>query len=104
MITYFTIHYDCIESIFSDAWDKIIYPGCGIAIKICPPYKRFHGRQQKEIDIWIYANTWGVYVEEIVIEVKDIAPFCFSMIIEVVGSPIEFPFALNSLHDIPILR
>lgn len=89
---------------FTDNWDKLIYPGNGIVVKVCPPYKQFYGRQEIEIDIWIYANTWGVYVEEIVVEIKDIPPFCFSVIIEVIGSPIEFAFALNSVHDVPLFR
>lgn len=73
-------------------------------MKITPTMKQFYGRQVVEIDIWIYANTWGIYVEEVVIEIKDTPPFCFSMIIEVVGLPIEYPFALNSLQKIPIIR
>lgn len=73
-------------------------------VKITPACKRFHSRQVILIDLYIYANTWGIYVEEVVIEIKDIPPFCFSMIIEVVGSPIEYPFALNTLQELPTLR
>lgn len=93
-----------IKTTFTDTWDKIIYPGSGIVVQISPTYKQIYGRQVTEIDIWIYANTWGVYIEEVVIEMKDIPPFCLSMVVEVIGSPVEFPFALNTLHDTPILR
>lgn len=75
-----------------------------MVVKINPNCKQFYGRQEIEIDIWIYANTWGVYIEEVVIELKDVPPFCLSIIVEVIGSPVEFPFALNSLHETPVLR
>lgn len=87
-----------------DPWGKLVPPENGIIVKLNPTYKKLYGHQQVNIELWIYASTWGVYVEEVVIELEDIAPFCFSVLIEVIGSPIEYTFALNSLYETPMLR
>lgn len=63
-----------------------------------PPFKVV------QIEVWIYANTWGVYAEELLVDIKDVVTFSFSLIVNVIGSPIMFPMALNSMLDIPILR
>lgn len=67
-------------------------------------YAYIEGHGALEIDLWIYANTWGIYLEEVVVEVNDIQPFCFSMLIQVMGLPIEYPIARNTIHNEPVLR
>lgn len=56
------------------------------------------------VDIWVYANTWGIYVEEIVIDLENIVPFSFSMIVEFVGCPLEIPHAIGCITKYPIIR
>lgn len=56
------------------------------------------------LDIWVYANTWGIYVEEIVIDLENIVPFSFSMIVEIVGCPLEIPHAIGCITEYPIIR
>ncbi|CAG9829991.1 unnamed protein product [Diabrotica balteata] len=56
------------------------------------------------IDFWIYANTFGIYTEEIIVEVSEIPDYHFSMIIEVVGCPVQIPLALNCITECPTIR
>ncbi|KAG5866401.1 hypothetical protein JTB14_025991 [Gonioctena quinquepunctata] len=62
------------------------------------------GFKYAAIDIWIYANTYGIYSEEIIVDIPEIPAFGFSLLIEVVGSPIALSMALNSLTECPIIR
>lgn len=45
------------------------------------------------LDFWVYSCTWGVYCEEVVVDLEGIAPFSFSLLVEVVGGPLELPLA-----------
>ncbi|KAK9877064.1 hypothetical protein WA026_016090 [Henosepilachna vigintioctopunctata] len=57
-----------------------------------------------QLTVWLYATTWGIYTEEIVVNINDIVPFYFTVIIEVNGAPIEFPIARNTIRSYPTLR
>ncbi|XP_044754078.1 uncharacterized protein LOC123313311 isoform X2 [Coccinella septempunctata] len=57
-----------------------------------------------QINVWIYATTWGIYTEEIVVNINNIAPFCFNVFVEVNGSPVEFPIAKNTIRSYATLR
>ncbi|XP_044271975.1 uncharacterized protein LOC123015940 isoform X2 [Tribolium madens] len=85
-------------------WEKACLDGYGIVIE--PIY--FSGDiipyEVIEIDLWIYANTWGKYLEEIIVEINDLTPFCFNLMVEVVGLPVVYPFARNTTLPCPTLR
>ncbi|XP_045475652.1 uncharacterized protein LOC123681343 isoform X2 [Harmonia axyridis] len=57
-----------------------------------------------QVNAWIYATTWGIYTEEIVVNINNITPFYFNIFIEVNGSPIEFPIAKNTIRNYATLR
>ncbi|KAL3267965.1 hypothetical protein HHI36_007102 [Cryptolaemus montrouzieri] len=57
-----------------------------------------------QINIWIYATTWGIYAEEVVVNINNITPFYFNVFIEVNGAPVEFPMAVNTIRNYPTLR
>lgn len=57
-----------------------------------------------KIDIYVYAHTWGVYCDEVTMEINDCLPFAFNVIARVVGMPVEFPFAINTIHSKPTCR
>lgn len=60
--------------------------------------------QTAKIDIWIYANTYGIYSEEIFVDLLEMPSYHFSMLIEVVGSPLELPMAVNCITKYPTIR
>ncbi|XP_031352109.1 uncharacterized protein LOC116177310 isoform X2 [Photinus pyralis] len=84
-------------------WEELVND-YGIAVRPSPQCATIEIKTPVEIDLWIYANTWGIYVEEIAIMVESIGVFTFNMLIEVVGSPIEFPMSLNSILDETVMR
>lgn len=75
-----------------------------IVVKVEQARQDIRGHEIVEIDVWVYANTWGYYLEEIVIDISHLIPFCASILIEVIGSPVEFPIAQNSICKEPTLR
>ncbi|EFA10407.2 hypothetical protein TcasGA2_TC012646 [Tribolium castaneum] len=85
-------------------WERACLDGYGIVIE--PVYRSgdIIPYEVVEIDLWIYANTWGKYLEEIIVEIGDLTPFCFNLMVEVVGPPIEYPFARNTTLPCPTLR
>ncbi|KAL1490685.1 hypothetical protein ABEB36_013340 [Hypothenemus hampei] len=56
------------------------------------------------VNIWIYAQTWGIYVEEIIIDIENIVSFSFSLIIDVVGCPLYLPSANRAITNYPTIR
>lgn len=56
------------------------------------------------VDIWIYTNTWGIYVEEIIVDIANIVSFSFSLIVEVIGSPLELPIGMGTIRKYPTIR
>lgn len=66
-----------------------------------------HGKISKfgwtKIDFTIFANTWGIYLEEVTIDIGDIQCYAFSLIIEVVPTTF-FPIGLNSVTEYPTIR
>ncbi|VEN46992.1 unnamed protein product, partial [Callosobruchus maculatus] len=57
-----------------------------------------------KVNLWIYANTWGIYSEDVIIDLLDTPSFCFSLLIDVTGIPVEFPMALNAITKYPTVR
>lgn len=76
----------------------------GIVFVVKPHKGDVKGNDLIGIDIWIYAETWGVYLEEIGINLTDMPTFNFSILIEIQGMPIEYPIIKNTPMTQPVLR
>ncbi|KRT79609.1 hypothetical protein AMK59_7462, partial [Oryctes borbonicus] len=87
----------------STAWEDLIAAN-GIVIKIEQTKNSIGAYENIKIDVWVYANTWGLYLDEIVIDISQLTPFCASLLVEVVGLPVEFPIAQNSIRKDPTIR
>lgn len=57
-----------------------------------------------KVTVFVYAKTWGIYLDEITVELQDLPCFTFSIIVEVQRSPIEFPFALKTAKPLPTIK
>ncbi|XP_074041230.1 deleted in lung and esophageal cancer protein 1 isoform X2 [Leptinotarsa decemlineata] len=88
----------------SEIWDELICNEYGILVFLDVENGPLPKYGSVGINIWIYANTFGIYSEEVMIEIPEIPAFSFSLLIDVVGCPIVFPMALNSLTKNPIMR
>lgn len=61
-------------------------------------------RETVPIDIYVYADTWGVYVDEVTVSIVGLPDYVFGVCIQVVGSPIEYPISKNGMNRTPVLR
>ncbi|CAG9763662.1 unnamed protein product [Ceutorhynchus assimilis] len=86
-----------------DFWEPMI-DHSGIVIQPETESSYMKANELVTVDIWIYAKTWGIYVDEIIIDIKDIIPFSFSLIIEVTGCPLELPFGIGAITQYPTIR
>ncbi|KAI4460409.1 deleted in lung and esophageal cancer protein 1 [Holotrichia oblita] len=87
----------------STLWDDQIVDN-GIVIRTDQTKNVIGNHEQVEIDVWVYANTWGLYLDEILIDISGLTPFCASLLVEVVGSPIAIPMAQNSIRQEATIR
>lgn len=56
-----------------------------------------------KLDMTIYANTWGIYLEEVVVDIGDIQCYTFSLVIEIAGGPV-FPIGRNTITEYPMIK
>ncbi|KAJ8918572.1 hypothetical protein NQ315_013077, partial [Exocentrus adspersus] len=57
-----------------------------------------------EVNLTVFSNTWGIYQEEIAVDVPDIPCFTFSLLVEVVGCPVSYPLATSKITEYPTVR
>lgn len=77
---------------------------CGILVHPEVECGKLNPQELLLANIWIYANTWGIYAEEIVIDIEEIVCFTFSLIIEVVSCPLQIPFGIGAITNYPTIR
>lgn len=87
----------------TEAWNALINPKNGILVHPVKETGKITKFGWNKLDLVIYANTWGIYLEEVAIDIEDIQCYTFSLIIEVTGS-IFFPMGLNALTEFPAVR
>ncbi|KAF5273951.1 hypothetical protein FQA39_LY01066 [Lamprigera yunnana] len=88
----------------SDEWDELVNIEYGVLVKLTPSCGSLQLQDVVPINIWIYANTWGTYIEEVTVYVNNVEPLRFNILFEIVGIPIEFPISLNSIAKETVLR
>ncbi|VEN53979.1 unnamed protein product [Callosobruchus maculatus] len=85
-------------------WDSLIDKDNGILVQPDIEHGELKGFGWTKVNLWIYANTWGIYSEDVIIDLLDTPSFCFSLLIDVTGIPVEFPMALNAITKYPTVR
>nr|CAI5824907.1 unnamed protein product [Callosobruchus analis] len=85
-------------------WNSLIDNDNGILVQPDIEHRELKGFGWMKVNLWIYANTWGIYSEDVIIDLLDTPSFCFSLLIDVTGIPVEFPMALNAITKYPVVR
>ncbi|XP_057667752.1 uncharacterized protein LOC130900858 isoform X2 [Diorhabda carinulata] len=87
-----------------EIWKDLMGTNHGILVQPEVDSKKIEPHSIVRLDFWIYANTFGIYTEEVVIEIEELPMYYFSLLIEIVGCPIQVPMALNSITKNPTIR
>ncbi|XP_030754021.1 uncharacterized protein LOC115880850 isoform X2 [Sitophilus oryzae] len=86
-----------------ELWTPLLEKNC-IVVQPAAENGILEAHELIAIDIWIYSNTWGIYTDEIIVDISDLSLFSFSLVIEVVGCPLQVPFGIGSINKYPIVR
>lgn len=87
-----------------DYWEEIKPQGQGVVLVIEPVNGNLTPYETIAIDIYVYADTWGVYVDEITVAITGLPDYIFGVCIQVIGSPIAYPICITGINKTPILR
>ncbi|XP_046744283.1 uncharacterized protein LOC124410163 [Diprion similis] len=85
-------------------WEKIKPPVQGVVLVIEPTNGSLARYETVSVDIYVYADTWGVYIDEIAVSIAGLPDYIFGVCIEVIGSPVTYPICKNGIHEIPTMR
>ncbi|KAK2585225.1 hypothetical protein KPH14_009928 [Odynerus spinipes] len=103
---------DMIKSIYKeiighqteDIWKEIKQPLSGILIYVNPLITQLGPYEDALIDIYVFVDTWGIYVDELEIHIPGLPPYILAIGVQVTESPISFPICEKTQLKIPICR
>lgn len=87
----------------NDAWTTLVKSDYGILVHPTKDSGKISSYGWSKIDMTIFANTWGIYLEEIAVDIGDIQCYTFSLIIEIIGAPV-FSIGRNTITEYPMIR
>lgn len=56
------------------------------------------------VDIYIFADTWGIYVDELEINITGLPQYTIGICVQVVGSPISLSISDRNEFNVPVIR
>ncbi|CAB3221206.1 unnamed protein product [Arctia plantaginis] len=76
----------------------------GVALACCPASGTLASRAQVELRVQVYADCWGLYRDQILIQVKDVDPIVLDVWIHVEGPALQFKIQPNyTPQDLPTM-
>ncbi|PSN30854.1 hypothetical protein C0J52_16136 [Blattella germanica] len=87
-----------------DLWKYMIQEKAGIVIKVEPSSSELGPYEVISVNIWVYADTWGIYTDQIVCHISGLSPFYVELKVHVVGFPLSFPMSYGNIQNKAILR
>lgn len=73
-----------------DQWHLKIQEGKGLVVIVKPSCSSLNANEAVPVDVYVYANTWGVYYDQIICYVEGLQPFIIQLIVQVIGTPTAF--------------
>ncbi|XP_047370347.1 uncharacterized protein LOC124957389 isoform X1 [Vespa velutina] len=103
---------DMIQSIYKmiisqhtdDIWNEIKQPNSGILIYINPFLTELTPYKDVFVDIYVFVDTWGIYTDELEINILGLPPYILSICVQVTEMPISFPICEKTPQKIPMCR
>lgn len=76
----------------------------GVVIYIDPVNADIGPFEAIPVDVYVFADTWGIYVDELEINITGLPRYTLGICIQVVESPISLPISAGASSRIPILK
>lgn len=87
-----------------DTLYRVKQPGSGIVIYVDPLNSDIGPFKAIPVDIYIFADTWGIYVDELEINITGLPQYTIGICAQVVGSPISLSISDRNEFNVPVIR
>ncbi|XP_026673142.1 uncharacterized protein LOC108629456 isoform X2 [Ceratina calcarata] len=92
------------KKLIEEALFKMKQHGSGIVIYVDPLHSDLEQFKAIPIDIYVFADTWGIYVDEIEINITGLPQYTIGICVQVVGSPISLSISDRNELNIPVVK
>lgn len=83
---------------------KTKQPGSGIVIYVDPVNSDLGPFNAIPVDIYVFADTWGIYVDELEINITGLPLYSIGICVQVVGLPISFSIPDRNEFNIAVIK
>ncbi|XP_076759927.1 uncharacterized protein LOC143428732 [Xylocopa sonorina] len=92
------------KHLIEEKFYKVKQPKSGVVIYLDPLNSNIGPFSAISVDIFVFADTWGIYVDELEINVTGLPQCTIGICIQVVGSPISLSISDRNEFNIPIIK
>ncbi|XP_050492198.1 uncharacterized protein LOC126874321 isoform X1 [Bombus huntii] len=92
------------KELIEDTLCKVKQPGSGMVVYVDPLNSDIGPFKAMPVDIYVFADTWGYYVDELEINIAGLPQYTIGICVQVVGSPISLSISDRNESNIPIIR
>ncbi|XP_026300779.1 uncharacterized protein LOC100577425 [Apis mellifera] len=78
--------------------------GSGIVIYVDPLNSDIGPFKAISVDIYVFADTWGIYMDELEINIIGLPKYTIGICVQVVGSPITLSISDRNEFNIPVIK
>lgn len=79
-------------------------PESGVVIYVDPLNSSIGPFEAVPVDIYVFADTWGIYVDELEINISGLPQYTVGMCVQVIGSPISLSITDKTETGTPVIK
>lgn len=91
-------------SFSEDSLCQVKQTGAGVVIYVDPLNSDLDPFEAVPVDIYVFADTWGTYTDELEIRITGLPRYTLAICVEVVGSPISLSIEQKDSTKVPVLK
>ncbi|KOC63253.1 Deleted in lung and esophageal cancer protein 1 [Habropoda laboriosa] len=92
------------KGLIEETLHKMKQPGSGVVIYIDPLNSEIGPFQAIPIDVYVFADTWGIYVDEVEINITGLPQYTIGICVQVVGSPVTLSISDKNEFNVPVIK
>ncbi|XP_017760866.1 PREDICTED: uncharacterized protein LOC108551276 [Eufriesea mexicana] len=92
------------KELIAETLYKIKQPGSGVVIYVAPLNSDIDSFSAIPVDIYVFADTWGIYVDELEINITGLPLYSIGICVQVFGLPISFSISDRNEFNIPVIK
>ncbi|XP_076646545.1 uncharacterized protein LOC143355539 [Halictus rubicundus] len=92
------------KNIIEESLYRVKQPDSGVIIHVDPLRFDLDPFAAVPVDIYVLADTWGIYVDELEISITGLPRYTLAIYVQVIGLPISLSIAQNSSTTVPVLN